>query len=155
MSAKFLMPTVNKTYRVGVLSNDGQFSITFCETRSTDSEVDTGGQTNTQACKQWQNFVSLILLALKGESSLTRWLLLKWIPELAFYIIHHEAIQCSYICRPDACVIQFQNGTSMKPNSTLLECDATYDGLSENMLTKHVRILPGMYLKLLIWTIHN
>jgi len=32
----------------------GQFGITFCKTRSTDSEVDTGGHTNTQAYKHWE-----------------------------------------------------------------------------------------------------
>jgi hypothetical protein len=36
----------------------------------------------------------------------------------------------------------------MKPDSTLLECDTIHDGLLENMSTKHIRILSGIYLEL-------
>jgi len=71
------VPTVNRIYRVELVSNDGQFSITFCKIRSTDSEVDTGEHTNTRVYKQRQNFVSLILLALKGGKQTNEMALIK------------------------------------------------------------------------------
>ena len=113
-----------------MVSNDAKFSIRFGKTRDVLIQKLILLDTNIQAYRQCEHFIRLTLVVLQGESRLTKWPLLKVNIRADFLIIHHEAILCSYICRPDSCAIQLQHGTAMKPVSPLLDCDNIHDGLS-------------------------